>query len=124
MATLTKTFDAKNLSSLMAKIVKVVPLLVYLPHSCHYLCVSLQATYHPVNSRYSKGFQKLVGNCLQRSPSKRANIEQVFERVQLMIHKLTPLEANTTLMMMANSTVRENLGAASESLKEYIRKKR
>lgn len=75
-----------------------------------------------MNSRYSKGFQKLVGSCLQRSPSKRANIEQVLERVQLMIHKLTPLEATTTLM--ANSAIQENIGAASESLKEYIRKKR
>lgn len=97
MASLKRTFDGNNLSSLMQKIV--------------------QATYMPVNDKYSKRFHKLVRSLLQKNPLKRINSEQLHEKIRSMLNRLSSHEAP----IWNGGTFKDM--CASESLREYIRKR-
>ncbi|KAJ6220097.1 hypothetical protein RDWZM_005909 [Blomia tropicalis] len=97
MASLHRTFDANNLSSLMHKVLK--------------------GSYMPVNNKYSKQFHKLVNNLLQKNPIKRINSFQLLDKVSEMLNKLSALE---TVIWNGNSTKDVY---TSISLREYIQKK-
>lgn len=72
----------------------------------------------PINNKYSKRFHKLVHCLLQKNPLKRLNSNQLFEKVSVMLNKLSTLEST----LWNCSTIKDIY--ASESLREYIKRKR
>ena len=73
----------------------------------------------PINNKYSTNFHKLVNHLLQKNPTKRFNSQQLFEKVSSMLNKLSSVEISVENNC---STMKDNY--ASESLREYIKKKR